>query len=96
MDKNETIKYLQEKYPEDLNDNYNCYWWYTCDLDGNGLKYHLLLRDKIARVDEKPLISLRAHSSDPKNLINLLELYLETCVDLGFQRQELDFKGRYW
>lgn len=72
MDKNETIKYLQEKYPEDLNDNYNCYWWYTCDLDGNGLKYHLLLRDKIARVDEKPLISLRAHSSDPKNLINLL------------------------
>lgn len=69
MDKNETIKYLQEKYPEDLNDNYNCYWWYTCDL----------VRDKIARVDEKPLISIRAHSSDPKNLINLLELYLETC-----------------
>lgn len=27
----------------------------------------------------KHLISLRAHSSDPKNLINLLELYLETC-----------------
>lgn len=25
------------------------------------------------------LISLRAHSSDPKSLINLLELYLETC-----------------
>nr|DAG93369.1 MAG TPA: hypothetical protein [Crassvirales sp.] len=39
----------------------------------------MLLRDKIARVDEKPLISLRAHSSDPKSLINLLELYLETC-----------------
>ncbi|YP_010510387.1 hypothetical protein OJM17_gp035 [uncultured phage cr23_1] len=79
MDRNETIKHLLEKYPEDLNDNYNCYWWYTCDLDENGLKYHLLLRDKIARVDEKPLISLRAHSSDPKSLINLLELYLETC-----------------
>lgn len=40
MDRNETIKHLQEKYPEDLNDNYNCYWWYTCDLDENGLKYH--------------------------------------------------------
>jgi hypothetical protein len=53
--------------------------WHAEKADGNGLKYHLLLRDKIARVDEKPLISLRAHSSDPKNLINLLELYLEIC-----------------
>ena len=26
MDSEETLKYLQQKYPEDLNENYRCYW----------------------------------------------------------------------
>lgn len=29
MDSEETLKYLQQKYPEDLNENYRCYWWYS-------------------------------------------------------------------
>lgn len=29
MDSEETLKYLQQKYPEDLNENYRCYWWCT-------------------------------------------------------------------
>lgn len=28
MDSEETLKYLQQKYPEDLNENYRCYWKY--------------------------------------------------------------------
>lgn len=43
MDSEETLKYLQQKYPEDL------------------------------------MICLRAHSSDPESLVNLLKMYLETC-----------------
>lgn len=50
MDKEEVLRQLQElqeKYPENLNDNYRCYWWCTCDLDGNILTYYLTLRDNI-------------------------------------------------
>lgn len=78
MDKDEIIKDLQERYPEDLNKEYNCYWWYTCSMDNN-VTYYLLLRDKFEIVGKTPLNCLRAHSSDPESLVNLLKLYLETC-----------------
>lgn len=78
MDKDEIIKDLQERYPEDLNNEYNCYWWYTYSMDNN-VTYYLLLRDKFGIADKTPLTCLRAHSSDPESLVNLLKLYLETC-----------------
>ena len=40
MDSEETLKYLQQKYPEDLNENYRCYWWYTSNIDGSALTYY--------------------------------------------------------
>lgn len=74
------LQELQEKYPENLNDNYRCYWWCTCDLDGNILTYYLTLRDNIfPESEDENNICLRAHSSDPESLENLLKLYLETC-----------------
>ena len=81
MDKDKVIKHLQEKYPEDLNDNYKCYWWYTADLDGNSLSYYVILYDNIfpEQEDSSKKVCLRAHSSDPESLENLLKLYLETC-----------------
>lgn len=73
MDKEEVLRQLQElqeKYPENLNDNYRCYWWCTCDL----------VRDNIfPESEDENNICLRAHSSDPESLENLLKLYLETC-----------------
>lgn len=79
MNREEILKYLQQKYPEDLNENYRCYWWCTSDIDGNALTYYLLLRDKFCETNEKPIVCLRAHSSDPESLVNLLKMYLETC-----------------
>ena len=79
MDSEETLKYLQQKYPEDLNENYRCYWWYTSNIDGSALTYYLVLHYKFCETDEKPMICLRAHSSDPESLVNLLKMYLETC-----------------
>lgn len=81
MDKNKVIKQLQEKYPEDLNNDYKCYWWYTADLDGNLLSYYVVLYDNIfpEQEDSSKKVCLRAHSSDPESLENLLKLYLETC-----------------
>lgn len=46
MDREEILKYLQQKYPEDLNENYRCYWWYTSNIDGSALTYYLVLHDK--------------------------------------------------
>ena len=75
----ETLKYLQQKYPEDLNENYRCYWWCTSNIDGSALTYYLALHDKFCETDKEPMICLRAHSSDPESLVNLLKMYLETC-----------------
>ena len=63
MDSEETLKYLQQKYPEDLNENYRCYWWYTSNIDGSALTYYLVLHDKFCETDKEPMICLRAHSS---------------------------------
>lgn len=76
MDSEETLKYLQQKYPEDLNENYRCYWWCTSNIDGSALTYYLVLHDKFCETDKEPMICLRAHSSDPESLVNLLNEYL--------------------
>lgn len=82
MDSEEILKYLQQKYPEDLNENYRCYWWCTSDIDGSALTYYLVLRDKFCEIDcngkviEKPWVCLRAHSSDPESLVNLFLIYI--------------------
>lgn len=73
MDSEETLKYLQQKYPEDLNENYRCYWWCTSNIDGSALTYYLVLHDKFCETDKEPMICLRAHSSDPESLVNLLK-----------------------
>lgn len=46
MDANNILEELQTLYPEDLNKDYNCYWWWTRNTDGSALTYYLLLRDK--------------------------------------------------
>ncbi len=79
MDREETLKYLQQMYPEDLNESYRCYWWCTNNIDGSALTYYLMLLDKICETNEKPMVCLRAYSSDPESLVNLLKMYLETC-----------------
>lgn len=61
MDSEETLKYLQQKYPEDLNENYRCYWWCTSNIDGSALTYYLVLHDKFCETDKEPMICLRAH-----------------------------------
>lgn len=66
MDREEILKYLQQKYPEDLNENYRCYWWCTSNIDGSALTYYLVLHDKFCETDKEPMICLRAHSSDPE------------------------------
>lgn len=43
MDSEETLKYLQQKYPEDLNENYRCYWWCTSNIDGSALTYYQVI-----------------------------------------------------
>lgn len=54
MDSEETLKYLQQKYPEDLNENYRCYWWCTSNIDGSALTYYLVLHDKFCETDKEP------------------------------------------
>lgn len=56
MDSEETLKYLQQKYPEDLNENYRCYWWCTSNIDGSALTYYLVLHDKFCETDKEPKI----------------------------------------
>ncbi len=77
MDANNILEELQTLYPENLNKDYNCYWWYTYYADGSALTYYLLLRDKF--MVEEHSSCLRAHSSDPESLVMLLKMYLETC-----------------
>lgn len=60
MDSEETLKYLQQKYPEDLNENYRCYWWCTSNIDGSALTYYLVLHDKFCETD-KELMALLSH-----------------------------------
>lgn len=73
MDVNTTLKDIMQKYPEDLNSDYNCYWWCTT-YEGGPLTYYLLLKDKWI-----PDVCLRAHSPNMDDLVKLLELYLQTC-----------------
>lgn len=35
MDANNILEELRTLYPEDLNKDYNCYWWWTCNTDGS-------------------------------------------------------------
>lgn len=77
METNNILQELQTLYPEDLNKDYNCYWWCTYDTDESILTYYLLLRDKF--MEEEYSTCLRAHSSDPESLVMLLKMYLETC-----------------
>lgn len=77
MNANNILEELQTLYPEDLNKDYNCYWWCTRNTDGSALTYYLLLRDKF--MGEEHATCLRAHSSDPESLVMLLKMYLETC-----------------
>lgn len=61
MDSEETLEYLQQKYPEDLNENYRCYWWYTSNIDSSALTYYLVLHEKndlIRLEQEQNLMSL--------------------------------------
>lgn len=87
MNCNKVIEDLQKKYPEDLNKEYNCYWWYTCLLNDNkepmlndSVTYYLILKDKYCNLDNNNSnCCLRAHSPNPEDLVNLLNVYLETC-----------------
>lgn len=92
----ETIRSLQERYPEDLNSIYNCYWWVTQGLykEGDVIKvkseptYWLLLKNKyevtdVSTTDEMNQMTnsaMKAHSNDPEKLVNLLDMYLQTCL----------------
>lgn len=75
----EVLKDLQERYPEDLNKIYNCYWWCTGDVNKASLTYYVLLKDKYGATDKSPLIRLLAHNSNPNELVTLLDTYLKTC-----------------
>lgn len=83
MDKDEKIKYLQEKYPEDLNSDYKCYWWYTQSVDkdhnliGNPT-YVVLLRSKFDATEESGSpVALRRYSENVEYLEKLLLMYLQ-------------------
>lgn len=83
MGKDEKIKYLQEKYPEDLNSDYKCYWWYTqsIDKDSNPIgnpTYYLILKDKQMATEEKGLpLVLKKGSESIEYLEKLLLIYLQ-------------------
>lgn len=72
MNVDTTLKDIMQKYPEDLNQDYKCYWW--CTMNSSPLTYYLLLKDKQASN-----VCLNAHSSNIDDLVKLLELYLQTC-----------------
>lgn len=50
MDKDEVLKQLQEKYPQNLREELDCIWWYTIGtIDGVSYgepTFYLLLKDK--------------------------------------------------
>lgn len=50
MDSEETLKYLQQKYPEDLNENYRCYWWCTSNIDGSALTYYVEMQIQLLTI----------------------------------------------
>ena len=41
MNADNILEELQTLYPEDLNKDYNCYWWRTCNTDGSALTYYM-------------------------------------------------------
>lgn len=47
MDANNILEELQTLYPEDLNKDYNCYWWYTRNTDGSAILNYINLEDLI-------------------------------------------------
>ena len=82
MNADNILEELQTLYPEDLNKDYNCYWWWTRNTDGSALKERELaieedIKDKF--MEGEYSACLRAHSSDPESLVMLLKMYLETC-----------------
>lgn len=86
-DRDKVIENLQKRYPEDLNDLYNCYWWYTQSVDDNkkpidGTRtYYLSIKDKYCDTDMgKRFTCLLAHNPDPEKLVDLLDMYLKTCT----------------
>lgn len=73
------LKRLKKDYPKDLNRWYTCDWWGTCDMTGNPSTYYLTLTSTFKKVGKEPMVCLRANSTDPEKLANLLEMYLNTC-----------------
>lgn len=80
MSKDETLKNLMEKYPEDLNDTHKCYWWWVGPVGSEDVTYWVLLKNKHKIEEGNPYASnvLMAHSSDPQKLIDVLEAFLQT------------------
>lgn len=84
MDCNEILKSLQEKYPEDLNEQYKCFWWCTQRLDENhegigDVVYYVCVRDKWGATEENPEgtnVLIRGSQNIDK-LETLLKLFLE-------------------
>lgn len=83
MDKDEVLKYLQQKYPEDLSKDYKCYWWYMQSLDQNKVPtgdiiYYVCLKDKLFSTEESNgRTVLVKGSKNPDMLECLLKLFLE-------------------
>lgn len=77
MDKDETLRYLQQKYPENLSDKYKCYWWWVrgCGLP---VTYFLKLNKRLSDKDSNPCTCLRACSENPQDLIKTLDRYIDT------------------
>lgn len=75
MDSCDVIGYLQSMYPENLNDEYKCYWWQT---SGGGLPttYFLKLNKRLPDKDGNLCTCLRACSDNPQDLINALKKHI--------------------
>lgn len=77
-DKNEILEYLQSKYPEDLNDNYKCYWWYVQSNDGElNPTFCVSLYDKFCETDKGLKVCLRKDSENYEYLEELIQLYIK-------------------
>lgn len=78
------LKNLQEKYPEDFNNKYNCYIWYTQGLDQNKkligkVCYWACVKDKWLTTETDPngkTILLKGYE-DANKLDQLLALFLQ-------------------